>query len=63
MVLEPGTERLAALTAALHNQGVSATVRDGRVRLSAHVSTDEQTFGMLRDALRGYASSLSIAGR
>jgi selenocysteine lyase/cysteine desulfurase len=63
VVLEPGAERLAALTAALHNQGVSATVRDGRVRLSAHVSTDEQTFGMLRDALRGYASSLSIAGR
>ena len=63
VVLEPGAERLAALTAALHNQGVSVTVRDGRVRLSAHVSSDEQTFGMLRDALRGYASSLSIAGR
>ncbi len=63
VVLDPGAERLAALTAALHNQGVTVTVRDGRVRLSAHVGTGEETFGMLRDALRGYAASLAIAGR
>jgi selenocysteine lyase/cysteine desulfurase len=50
VTLAPHPEAVSALAAALHNHGVSATVRDGRVRLSAHVSTTDETFDMLRAA-------------
>jgi selenocysteine lyase/cysteine desulfurase len=46
--LRPAAHALSALAAALHNHGVSATVRDGRVRLSAHVSTTDETLELLR---------------
>jgi selenocysteine lyase/cysteine desulfurase len=47
VTLAPHPELAGALAAALHNHGVSATVRDGRVRLSAHVSTTDETLDLL----------------
>jgi selenocysteine lyase/cysteine desulfurase len=58
VVLEPLPERLTALTAALFNQGVSVTIRDGRVRISPHAGTTEETIGMLRTALTAYATAV-----
>jgi selenocysteine lyase/cysteine desulfurase len=55
VVLEPHAEFVGALAAALHNHGVSATVRSGRVRLSAHVSTADETFDMLRAAFAEFS--------
>lgn len=60
VVLAPGADRLTPLIASLHNHGVSATVRGSTVRLSPHVSTTEETFGMLRAALLGYASTVTV---
>jgi selenocysteine lyase/cysteine desulfurase len=60
VVLEPAPDQLTVLAAALFNQGVSATVRDGHVRLSAHVSTSDETLGMLRMALAAFATSTTI---
>ena len=51
VVLEPHPEFVSALAAALHNHGVSSTVQFGRVRLSAHVSTGDDTLDMLRASL------------
>jgi selenocysteine lyase/cysteine desulfurase len=60
VVLEPAPENLTVLTASLHNHGVSATTREGRVRLSAHVSTNEETFEILRASLLSYATATNI---
>lgn len=57
VVLDPGTDRLTTLTAALHNHGVTATVRAGSVRLSPHVTTDEETFAMLRSSMVSFGTS------
>ncbi|WBU38067.1 aminotransferase class V-fold PLP-dependent enzyme [Homoserinibacter sp. YIM 151385] len=57
VVLEPEPERLTALAASLVNHGVSATVRAGTARLSAHASTDTETLAMLRAALLSWATS------
>lgn len=51
VVIDPGDDRITALGAALHNHGVTATVREGLVRLSAHVSTSDETLDALRLAL------------
>ncbi len=59
VVLEPHPEFVSALAAALHNHGVSATVRGGRVRLGAHVSTDDATLEMLRAALGEFSTTTS----
>lgn len=59
VVLEPHPEFVSALSAALHNHGVSATVRGGRVRLGAHVSTDDTTLEMLRAALGEFSTTTS----
>ncbi len=48
VALEPHPEFMGALTASLHNHGVSATSRAGRVRLGAHVSTGDDTLDMVR---------------
>jgi len=58
VVLEPGPEQVTSLTAALINHGITATLRDGTVRLSAHVSTGEETFEALRGALTSFSSSV-----
>jgi selenocysteine lyase/cysteine desulfurase len=57
VVLEPSTAQLTALTAALHNHGVTATTRHGRVRLSAHAVLSVDTVDMLRGAFTSYASA------
>ncbi len=58
VVLEPAADQLTLLTAALFNHGISATTREGRVRLSPHVSTGEESFEMLRACLLGFASAV-----
>jgi selenocysteine lyase/cysteine desulfurase len=60
VVLEPAADQLTMLTASLFNHGVTATVRVGTVRLSPHVSTDEETFDMLRGAFMSYASATTV---
>ena len=55
VVVRPPVERMTALTAALHNHGVSVTTRQGSVRLSPHVTTDDETFDMLRASLVAYS--------
>jgi selenocysteine lyase/cysteine desulfurase len=60
VVLEPAPENLTVLTASLHNHGVSATLREGKVRLSAHVSTNEETFEILRASFLSYATATNI---
>lgn len=54
VVFEPEPAQLTALAAALHNNGLTVTVRDTNVRLSAHASTTDETFAMLKAALQGY---------
>ncbi|MEO7349588.1 MAG: aminotransferase class V-fold PLP-dependent enzyme [Terrimesophilobacter sp.] len=57
VVLRPDPDHLTALAAALHNHGLSVTVRDTNVRVSPHVSTTEETFDMLRAAFQGFVST------
>lgn len=57
VVLEPEPDRLTTFAACLHNHGVSATVRQGTVRLSPHVTTTDETLGMLRASLVSFATS------
>lgn len=56
VVIDPGVDRITKMSAALHNHGVSVTVRDDRVRLSAHVSTSDETLDALRLAFVEFAS-------
>lgn len=58
VILEPTAGELSALTAALFNHGVSATAREGRIRLAAHAGTTEETLEMLRAAFTSYASTV-----
>jgi len=60
VVLRPAPDRLTSLSAALHNHGISATVRGGGVRLSPHVSTGEETLGMLRAALVSHTAGAVV---
>jgi selenocysteine lyase/cysteine desulfurase len=60
VVVEPAADQLTVLTASLFNHGVTTTTREGRVRLSAHVSTDEDTFDMLRASLLSYATAIRL---
>lgn len=57
VVLEPHPEFVSTLGAALHNHGVTATVRTGRVRLGAHVSTGDETFEQFRAALAEFSTT------
>jgi selenocysteine lyase/cysteine desulfurase len=58
VVVEPLAEQLTVLVASLHNHGITATVRDGSVRLSAHATVEEETFSMLRAALVSFATTI-----
>ena len=58
VVLEPEVDQLTVLTASLHNHGVTVTTRDGRVRVSPHVTTDEESFAMLKAAFVSFASAV-----
>lgn len=57
VVLEPEPEQLTVLAAALHNHGVSVTVRGGTVRISPHASTSEESLELLRSALLSFATA------
>jgi kynureninase len=58
VVLEPLPEELTALTAALFNHGITATVRETNARISVHAGTTEETFDMVRAALVSYVSAV-----
>jgi len=60
VVLSPAIDQLTVLSASLHNHGVSVTIRQNTVRLSPHVSTDEESFDMLRAAFTSYASAITV---
>jgi selenocysteine lyase/cysteine desulfurase len=60
VVVEPPADQLTVLAASMHNHGVTATRRGGTVRLSAHVSTTEETFEMLRASFVGFASAITV---
>ncbi|WP_411701167.1 aminotransferase class V-fold PLP-dependent enzyme [Conyzicola sp.] len=60
VVIEPAADQLTILEASLFNHGVTATTRMGQVRLSAHVSTDEDTFDMLRASFTSFASAINV---
>ena len=60
VVLKPAADQLTVLAASLYNHGVSATSRGGTVRLSAHVTTGEDTFEMLRASFASYASAVNV---
>ena len=59
VVLEPPAGQVTYLTASLHNHGVTATTRDGQVRLSVHAATSEETLEMLRAAFVSYGTAAS----
>lgn len=56
VVLRPPQGRLTALSAALHNHGVTATARLGVLRVSVYASTTDETLDMFRDACISYAT-------
>lgn len=58
VVLEPPADTLAAFTAAMHNHGVTVTVRGETVRISPHASTSDETLLMLKSALIAYSTTL-----
>ena len=60
VVVTPDTDQLTLLTASLHNHGVTSTAREGAVRLSPHVTTDEETFAMLRGAFTSFGSAINL---
>ena len=60
VVVTPETDQLTLLTASLHNHGVTSTAREGAVRLSPHVTTDEETFAMLRGAFTSFGSAINL---
>jgi selenocysteine lyase/cysteine desulfurase len=60
VVIEPPLDQLTVLTASMFNHGVTTTTRQGRVRLSAHVSTDDETFDMLRASFVSFASAIHV---
>lgn len=58
VALEPHPEFVSALAAALHNHGVSVTVRAGRIRLGAHVSTGDDTLELFRASLAEFSTQI-----
>ena len=59
VVLEPPAGQVTYLTASMHNHGVTATTRQGQVRLSVHAATSEETLDMLRGAFVSYGTAAS----
>jgi selenocysteine lyase/cysteine desulfurase len=57
VVLEPEPGQLTVLAAALHNHGVTATVRGTQLRLSAHATTDQETLSMLRASFLSFSTA------
>ncbi len=59
VVVEPASDQLTVLSASLHNHGISCSTRGGQVRLSAHASTDEDSFDMLRAAFISFSTAVN----
>ncbi|MHB1171176.1 MAG: aminotransferase class V-fold PLP-dependent enzyme [Lacisediminihabitans sp.] len=60
VVLQPAADQLTVLAASFFNHGVTVTNRQGSVRLSAHVSTTDETLDMLRASFTSYASAINV---
>jgi selenocysteine lyase/cysteine desulfurase len=60
VVITPADDQLTVLVASLHNHGLTATTREGSVRLSPHVTSSEETFAMLRSSLMSFASAIGM---
>jgi selenocysteine lyase/cysteine desulfurase len=60
VVVEPSESELSILTAAFHNHGITAAVRAGRVRLSPHASTSDESMDLLRAALGEYQATAQL---
>jgi selenocysteine lyase/cysteine desulfurase len=60
VVVTPAADQLTVLAASLFNHGITCTSRDGSIRLSAHVSTGEDTFDMLRGAFTSFGSAINV---
>jgi selenocysteine lyase/cysteine desulfurase len=60
VVLSPAVDQLTMLEASLFNHGVTVTRRGGDIRISAHVSTDEDSFEMLRGSFTSFASAINV---
>jgi selenocysteine lyase/cysteine desulfurase len=60
VVLTPESDQLTVLTASLHNHGITSTTREGSVRLSPHVTTDEETFSMVRAAFLSFGAAINL---
>ncbi len=55
--LEPDPSEVGALAAALANLGVTATVRDGKLRISPHVGTTAASMQVLDEAFAAFAAA------
>lgn len=60
IVVQPPVEHLTVLTASLFNHGITATSREGSVRLCVHAVLDESTVDMVRGAFTSYASAAAF---
>ena len=60
VVITPAADQLTILEASLFNHGVTTTTRSGSIRLSAHASTDEDTFDMVRGSFTSFASAINV---
>ncbi|MBC7517296.1 MAG: aminotransferase class V-fold PLP-dependent enzyme [Microbacteriaceae bacterium] len=60
VILRPPVDQLTVLTASLYNHGVTATVRDGAVRLSPHISTNAETMAMLRASFVSFGTTITL---
>nr|WP_241740125.1 MULTISPECIES: aminotransferase class V-fold PLP-dependent enzyme [Microbacterium] len=56
VTLAPAPREAGALAAALANHGVTATAREGMLRIAPHVGTGADSFGLLGDALAAVAA-------
>lgn len=59
VVLDLEDDQLNPLTASLHNHGLTATVRQGSVRISCHAGTTDETLTMLRDAFVSFGTAVT----
>jgi len=60
VVITPAPDQQTILEASLFNHGVTATRRAGSIRLSAHVSTEDDTFDMLRASFTSFGSAINV---
>ncbi len=59
VVLDPPDDQISLLVASLHNHGVTATLRQNRLRLSVHAGTTSETLGMLRDSFVSFSTAIA----